>query len=176
MGPSQRIIGIAGWSGAGKTTLITRLIPALLRRGISVSTIKHAHHSFDIDQPGKDSHAHRTAGATEVMVSSANRWALMHEHRGAPEPTLDDLLSRLAPVDLVVVEGFKFGDHDKLEVYRASVGKPLLSADDRRIVAVVSDAPVPGAAAPVLDIDDADAIADFVVAHCGLKPVAEEAG
>src|ERR1051326_2792668 len=103
----MKVIGIAGWSGAGKTTLLTRVIPRLTARGLSVSTIKHAHHAFDIDQPGKDSHTHRMAGATEVLISSANRWALVHELRGAPEPTLGDLLAKLAPVDLVIVEGFK---------------------------------------------------------------------
>jgi len=176
MEPTPRVIGIAGWSGAGKTTLIARLIPALVRRGVSVSTVKHAHHSFDIDKPGKDSHTHRMAGATEVMVSSASRWALMHEHRGAPEPTLEELLRRLSPVDLVIVEGFKFGGHAKLEIYRAAVGKSLLCTDDPHVVAVVSDAPVPGIALPQIDIDDADAVADFILAHCSLKPVAEEAG
>ena len=124
----MKVIGIAGWSGAGKTTLLTRVIPRLTARGLRVSTIKHAHHAFDIDQPGKDSHTHRAAGATEVLVSSANRFALMHELRGQPELALGALLEKLSPVDLVLVEGFKRETHPKLEVYRAAVGKPLLAA------------------------------------------------
>jgi molybdopterin-guanine dinucleotide biosynthesis protein B len=164
----MKIIGLAGWSGSGKTTLVTRLIPALIARGITVSTIKHAHHSFDVDQPGKDSYEHRAAGATEVMVSSANRWALMHEHRGAPEPALEDLIPHMSPVDLLIVEGFKAYPHDKLEVFRRSVGKPLLCAQDKHVVAVASDGPVPETELPVLGIDDIDAIADFVLDHTGL--------
>src|SRR4051812_13927869 len=116
----MRVIGFAGWSGAGKTTLLRRLIPVLVRRGLSVSTLKHAHHAFDIDQPGKDSWEHRQAGATEVLIGSANRWALMHELRGGPEPGLDDLLRRLSPVNLVLVEGFKRGSQAKIEVHRAA--------------------------------------------------------
>src|SRR5919201_1279872 len=138
----MRVIGIAGWSGAGKTTLVTKLDPLLVERGIRVSTIKHAHHGFDVDQKGKDSHTHRMAGASEVLVSSANRWALVHELRGAAEPSLNDLLAKLAPVDLVIVEGFKHGAHPKLEIYRAEVGKPPLHPDAPHIVAVASDAPV----------------------------------
>src|SRR6202162_3896727 len=126
----MKVIGIAGWSGAGKTTLLTRVIPILAARGLSISTIKHAHHAFDIDQPGKDSHTHRLAGATEVLVGSANRWALVHELRGAAEPRLAPLLEKLSPVDLVLVEGYKRAPHPKLEVYRASIGKPLLHHDD----------------------------------------------
>src|SRR3954464_10324835 len=121
----MKIIGIAGWSGAGKTTLLTRVIPCLTARGLRVSTIKHAHHGFDVDQPGKDSHTHRAAGATEVLVSSANRWALVHELRGAGELRLRALLQKLGPVDLVIVDGFKRETHPKLEVHRAAVGKPL---------------------------------------------------
>ncbi len=161
----MKVLGIAGWSGAGKTTLVVRLLPALAARGLVVSTVKHAHHDFDIDQPGKDSHRHREAGAAEVLVSSARRMALMRELRGAPEPTLEELLERLAPVDLALVEGFKHGDHDKLEVHRASLGEPLLARDDASVVAVVSDAPVPGLAVPCLALDDVDAIADFVLAR-----------
>src|SRR3954451_21378241 len=130
----MRIIGFAGWSGAGKTTLLRRLIPVLVGSGLRVSTLKHAHHAFDVDQPGKDSWEHRQAGATEVMVSSANRWALMHEHRGAPEATLEELLGRMSPVDLVIVEGFKRHAHPKLEVHRPSLGKPLLCREDRHFV------------------------------------------
>jgi molybdopterin-guanine dinucleotide biosynthesis protein B len=134
----MKVIGIAGWSGAGKTTLLTRVIPCLTGRGMRVSTIKHAHHDFDVDQPGKDSHTHRTAGATEVLVSSANRWALMHEMRGEGEMALDALLAKLSQVDLVLVEGFKKQAHPKLEVYRAIVGKPLLHPEDQNIVAIAS--------------------------------------
>ncbi len=164
----MRLLGIAGWSGSGKTTLLVKLLPELARRGLRVSTVKHAHHGFDVDKPGKDSHAHRAAGAAEVMVSSANRWALMHENRGAPEPSLDTLAARMTPVDLLLVEGFKHGAHDKLEVHRPALGKPLLCRGDRRVVAVASDAPVAGAGVPVLDLTDLRAIGDFVQAHCGL--------
>ncbi|SMF60930.1 molybdopterin guanine dinucleotide biosynthesis accessory protein MobB [Tistlia consotensis] len=164
----MKVFGLAGWSGSGKTTLTVRLIPALKRRGLSVSTIKHAHHAFDVDQPGKDSYEHRQAGAEEVLVSSANRWALMHEHRGAPEPTLAELLGRLAPVDLVLVEGFKQEALPKLEVWRRAVGKPLRAPEDPQVVAVASDGPVPETDRPVLPLDDVEAIADFVVETCGL--------
>jgi len=156
------VIGIAGWSGAGKTTLLTRVIPRLIARGLRVSTIKHAHHAFDIDQPGKDSHTHRTAGATEVLVSSAHRFALMHELRGNREWTLDALLEKLSPVDLVLVEGFKTQAHPKLEVYRQAVGKPLLHPEDENIVAIASDGPV-NARVPVVSLDDTEAVADILV-------------
>ena len=147
----MKVIGIAGWSGAGKTTLLTRVIPLLAARGWRVSTIKHAHHQFDVDQPGKDSHTHREAGATEVLVSSANRFALMHELRGAPELTLHALLGKLSPVDLVLVEGFKRETHPKLEVFRAVVGKPMLHPDDPNIVAVASDGAVAARVPVVVD-------------------------
>jgi molybdopterin-guanine dinucleotide biosynthesis protein B len=160
----MKVIGIAGWSGAGKTTLLTRLIPRLRARGLNVSTVKHAHHGFDVDQPGKDSHAHRMAGATEVLVSSAHRFALMHELRGAPELTLAALLQKLAPVDLVLVEGFKREAHPKLEVFRAGLGKPLLHPDDCNIVAIASDGPI-AARIPVVSLDDVDAVADVLVAQ-----------
>ena len=161
----MRVIGMAGWSGAGKTTLLAKMIPLLLGRGVSVSTVKHAHHAFDVDQPGKDSHVHRTAGATEVLVSSASRWALVHELRSAPEPTLEELLRKLAAVDLVVVEGFKRGRHPKLEVYRAVVGKPLLHPDDDCIVAVATDAALPQAQVPVVMLDDIATIANVLFAE-----------
>jgi len=170
----MRIIGIAGWSGAGKTTLLAKLIPRLTARGVRVSTVKHAHHAFDVDQPGKDSHTHRMAGATEVLVSSVNRWALVHELRGATEPPLLELLVKLTPVDLVIVEGFKHGAHPKLEIYRSAVGKPPLHPDDPHIVAVASDAPVPAARVPVVGLDDVDAIADLMLAHAA--PVTALAG
>ena len=159
----MRIIGLAGWSGSGKTTLLARVIPVLIARGIRVSTVKHAHHGFDVDVPGKDSHTHRVAGATEVFVSSARRWAQIHELRDEEEPSLGDILARLTPVDLVVVEGYKRHPHPKLEIHRAEVGKPLLQPDDDWIVAVASDGPLPDARVPVLDLDDAEKIADVLL-------------
>ena len=166
--PATRLIGFAGWSGSGKTTLLARLIPALVARGLRVSSIKHAHHDFDVDQPGKDSHTHRMAGATEVLVTSARRWALMHELRGDPEPSLDMLLTRLSPVDLVLIEGFKRDAYAKIEVHRPSVGKPLLQPGDPNIIAVASDAPL-DLPVPVLPLDDIEAVAAFVVAQA--RPV-----
>jgi molybdopterin-guanine dinucleotide biosynthesis protein B len=159
----MRIIGLAGWSGSGKTTLLARVIPILVARGIRVSTVKHAHHGFDVDVPGKDSHTHRMAGASEVFVSSARRWAQIHELRDEEEPSLNGILARLSPVDLVVVEGYKRHPHPKLEIHRAEVGKPLLHPDDDWIVAVASDGPVPGARVPVLDLADAEKIADVLM-------------
>ncbi|HYH23591.1 MAG TPA: molybdopterin-guanine dinucleotide biosynthesis protein B [Azospirillum sp.] len=167
----MKIFGLTGWSGSGKTTLAVKLLPALIGRGLRVSTIKHAHKGFDIDHPGKDSHNHRMAGATEVLVSSPKRWALMHELRDEPEPTLEDLLPKLQPVDLLLIEGFKRDRHPKLEVWRPSVGKPLIAAEDPTIVAIASDGDVPGARVPVFHIDDAEAMAAFVVEHCGLRQV-----
>ncbi len=160
----MKVIGIAGWSGAGKTTLLTRVIPLLTARGMRVSTVKHAHHAFDIDQPGKDSHTHRVAGATEVLVSSAHRFALMHELRGQREWTLDALLEKLSPVDFVLVEGFKTQAHPKLEVFRAAVKKPPLHPDDDNIVAIASDQPL-DATVPVVSLDDTEAVADILVAQ-----------
>jgi molybdopterin-guanine dinucleotide biosynthesis protein B len=162
----MRIFGLAGWSGSGKTTLLAALIPELVGRGVSVSTIKHAHHQFDIDQPGKDSWVHRQAGASEVMVASSRRFALMHELRDAPEPALDELVSRMAPVDLLLVEGFKRGPHPKLEVYRPAVGKPFLYLDDPHIVAVASDETLT-VPLPVLPLGDIAAIADFILGQPG---------
>ena len=159
----MRVIGLAGWQGAGKTTLLAKVIPRLVARGRTVSTIKHAHAGFDIDQPGKDSHTHRMAGATEVLVGSANRFALVHELRGAPEPPLSDLLAKLAPVDLVIVEGYKAQPHPKLEVHRACVGKPLLYPNDSWIVAVASDLPLTGTELPVIGLDDIETIADVLL-------------
>lgn len=166
----MRVVGLAGWSGAGKTTLLRRVIPVLAGQGLSVSTVKHAHHGFDVDQPGKDSWEHRQAGAREVLVASAARWALMHEHRGAPEPGLAELLAHLSPVDLVVVEGFKREGHPKLEVHRAAVGKPLLHPGDPAIAAVASDVALPGCPLPVLDLDDVAEIAAALLAAA--RPVA----
>lgn len=159
----MRVIGIAGWSGSGKTTLLTKAIPRLVARGVRVSTLKHAHHAFDVDQPGKDSHTHRTAGATEVLISSANRWALMHELRGDAEPQLVDLLRKLSPVDLVIVEGFKQAEIAKIEVHRREVGKPPLHPDDKLIGGIASDTPFPGAGRPVVSLDDIDAVIDLML-------------
>ena len=161
----MRIIGLAGWSGSGKTTLLAKVIPRIVARGLKVSTLKHAHHGFDVDQPGKDSHTHRMAGASEVLVSSANRWALVHELRGQAEPVLGALLTKLSPVDLVVVEGYKAEPHPKLEVYRAAVGKPLLHPNDPAIVAIASDELLPAARIPVVDLDDVERIADLLIRH-----------
>lgn len=155
----MRIIGLAGWSGAGKTSLLARVIPCLTAQGVRVSTLKHAHHEFDVDQPGKDSWKHREAGAQQVLVASARRWALMTEHRGAPEPPLAELLRQFAPVDLVLVEGFKREDHPKLEVHRRANGKPWLHPEDPRIVAVASDVRPPEGAPPWLALDDTEGVA-----------------
>jgi molybdopterin-guanine dinucleotide biosynthesis adapter protein len=161
----MRIIGLAGWSGSGKTTLLAKVIPRIVGRGLQVSTIKHAHHSFDLDQPGKDSHTHRMAGATEVVVGSQSRWAIVHELRGEAEPTLAALIEKVTPVDLVLVEGYKGGTHPKLEVYRAAVGKPLLHPHDPAIVAIAADAPLPGARVPRVALDDIDGIVDILLRH-----------
>lgn len=157
----MRVIGLAGWSGAGKTTLIVRLIPCLIARGFSVSTLKHAHHAFDIDQPGKDSYAHREAGASEVLVASAKRWALMHELRGADEPRLSALLARMSRVDFVLVEGYKRDAHVKIEVHRLANGKALLYPDDPTIKAFVSDGGG-GSPLPYAHLDDVEAVATLV--------------
>jgi molybdopterin-guanine dinucleotide biosynthesis adapter protein len=162
---SMRVIGLAGWSGSGKTTLITKVIPVLVRRGLKIATIKHAHHDFDIDRPGKDSWLHREAGASEVLVASDRRWALVHELRDDPEPALAVLLAKLAPADLVIIEGFKRHLHPKLEVFRASVGKPLLHPQDDCIVAIASDGPVPQSPLPVLRLDDIEGIASMLLAE-----------
>ena len=159
----MRIFGLAGWSGSGKTTLMAALIPELVSRGITVSTLKHAHHAFDVDQPGKDSWRHRQAGAQEVMISSENRWALMHELRGAPEPAFEELVRRMSPVDLLLVEGFKRHPHPKIEVYRRSLGKPLLHPEDPLVVAIASDEMLPGLTLPWLPLSDAGAVAAFIL-------------
>jgi len=163
----MRVFGFAGWSGSGKTTLIEQLIPRFVGRGLTVSLVKHAHHEFDLDQPGKDSFRHRQAGCSEVLVTSAVRWALQHELRGAQELSLDQALQRLTPCDLALVEGFKAAPVPKLEVYRASVGKPLLHPGDPNIVAVATDGPLT-ATLPVLPLGDVDRIATFVLRHLGL--------
>jgi molybdopterin-guanine dinucleotide biosynthesis adapter protein len=164
----MRAFGLVGYSGSGKTRLLVRLIPEIVGRGLTVSTMKHAHHGFDVDQPGKDSYEHRQAGAREVLVSSARRWALMHENRDAREPGPEELMRHMTPVDLLLIEGFKREGHGKLEVWRAATGKPLIAREDRSILAVASDGPVPDVAVPVLDLDDVQAIADFILDRCGL--------
>ncbi len=165
----MKIFGIAGWSGSGKTTLIAELLPELIGMGLRVSTLKHSSRAFDIDKPGKDSYVHRAAGATEVLVSSATRWALIHENRGAPEASLDDLIRLMTPVDLLIVEGFKAYPHAKIEVHRAANGKPFLYPNDPHIVALASDVPVPEAGLPGFALDDDARIARFIISHCGLK-------
>ena len=161
-----RVFGFAGWSGSGKTTLIERLIPRLVARGLRVSLVKHAHHEFDIDQPGKDSFRHREAGCSEVLVSSSRRWALMHELRGADELTLGAALARLSPCDIVLVEGYKRSRLPKLEVHRAELAKPWLHPDDPAIVGIASDVPPPSPGSrPTLPLDGYDEIATFVAAH-----------
>ncbi|MCK6391651.1 MAG: molybdopterin-guanine dinucleotide biosynthesis protein B [Azonexus sp.] len=164
----MKVFGIAGWSGSGKTTLLEKLIPALIARGLKVSVIKHAHHGFDIDKPGKDSYRHREAGAAEVMLASGSRWALMHECRDEGEPQLNTLVARLAPCDLVLVEGFKQEPVPKLEVHRPANGKPPLFAERSDIVAVACDEAI-DAPVPVLPLNDIDAVAEFVIAHCELQ-------
>lgn len=167
----MRVIGLAGWSGAGKTTLLMKLIPELKRRGLTVSTLKHAHHAFDIDHPGKDSFEHRRAGAGEVLVASSGRWALVHELRGEPEPPLPDLLRRLSPVDLVIVEGFKASPHPKIEVYREANGRPFLFPTLDNIRAIAADVAVPYAPMPVVHLDDIAAVAEQALAAA--RPLAE---
>ena len=168
----MRLIGLAGWSGAGKTTLLSRLIPCLTARGVTLSTVKHAHHAFDVDQPGKDSWMHRQAGAQQVLISSARRWALMTELRGAPEPDLRFLLSRLSPVDLLIVEGFKRDPHPKIEVHRAANAKPWLHPEDPAIRAVASDIAPPPTASGLAwaHLDDVERIADLVLEHAAAAP------
>ena len=163
----MRILGLAGWSGSGKTTLLTAIIPEFVRRGLVVSTIKHAHHEFDVDRPGKDSWRHREAGASEVMVSSSRRWALMHELWGAAEPSLEELIAKMSPADLLLVEGFKFDPHPKIEVHRPSVGKPLLYPDDPRIIAIASDEKL-DVPLPLLPLGQPPSVAAFILDHLGL--------
>lgn len=169
------IMGITGWSGSGKTSLIVRLIPELTKRGLRIATVKHAHHDFDIDKPGKDSYEHRAAGATEVVVSSSRRWAVVHENRDAAEPTLNDILEKLSPVDLVLVEGYKNESHRKIEVYRlATEGDPICLKNDT-VIAIASDTAVTGVKIPMLDLNDPAAIAEFILTQCGLSARLEDA-
>lgn len=160
------VTGIVGWSGQGKTELVVRLVGEIQARGFRVSTIKHAHHNFDIDKPGKDSYRHRIAGATEVLVSSDKRWALIHENRFDPEPSLDALISRMSPVDVILIEGFKHDNLNKIEVFRPSTGKEPLFPTDPRIVAVATDQDIGETDRILLDINDSRAIVDFVFDFC----------
>jgi len=163
----MRIFDLIGWSGSGKTTLMTAVIPELIARGVSVSTVKHAHHSFDLDQPGKDSWCHREAGACEVMIASGCRWALQHELRGDQEPPFAKLVARMTPVDLLLVEGFKFHPYPKIEVYRPSLGKPARYHDDPFIVAVASDEVLPRLPLTWLPLSDPASVASFILGHDG---------
>ena len=158
------ILGLTGWSGSGKTTLLTALLPGFIARGLSVSTVKHAHHGFDLDQPGKDSWRHRQAGAREVMISSGQRWAIMHELRG-PEPSLAELIARLEPVDLVLVEGFKTNPHPKIEVFRPALERPPVWPGRADIVAIASDAAVTDPGRPVLPLNQPDIIVDWAMTY-----------
>ena len=164
----MKIIGIAGYSGSGKTTLIEKVIPVLVREGLRVSLIKHAHHEFDVDQPGKDSYRHRHAGCSEVLVSSSKRWALMHELRGAGEPNLQDQLKHLSPCDIVIVEGYKAEPIPKVEVHRKESPTPLLHPEDPNVVAVATNERL-DTALPQLDLDDPEAVAHFIIQHLGLN-------
>lgn len=163
------VMGIVGWSGSGKTTLIARIIPLLRAAGLRLATIKHAHHGFELDRPGKDSHTHRLAGAAEVMLVSDRRWALLHETPDAAPPNLPDLLFRMAPADLVLVEGFRGFPHPRIEVFRPGLGKPPPDAGDPALLAVVSDAPLP-LPVPVLDLDAPAEIAAFIRRHARPLP------
>jgi molybdopterin-guanine dinucleotide biosynthesis protein B len=156
---------MVGWSGSGKTTLLVKLIPLLVGRGYRIATLKHAHHAFDVDQPGKDSYEHRKAGASEVIVSSARRWVQMHEIADGAEATFADLLRRLSPCDLVLVEGYKSELHPKMEIYRQAVGKPPLYRGDDRIIAIASDSPLTDTQLPVVELNDVAAVADVVASH-----------
>ena len=164
----MKVMGIVGWSGSGKTSLLVELLPILKEKGLKVSTMKHAHHRFDVDKPGKDSFRHREAGASEVLVVTSSRWVLMHESREEEEPPVEALIERMTPVDLLLIEGFKTHAHPKLEIHRASEGKPLLCPEDPAIVAVASDTLLPDLKVPLLDLNDHHAIADFIMAHTGV--------
>ena len=163
----MRVFGIVGWKNAGKTGLMERLVTEITSRGFTVSTVKHAHHTFDVDHEGKDSHRHRVAGASEVLLASRNRFALMHELRGEDEPTLEQLLTKLSPVDLVLIEGYKRDSHAKVEAHRAETGNPLIALNDQTIKAVASDVPL-DLDRPVFDLNDTSAVADFILKQVGL--------
>lgn len=165
----MKLFGVVGWKNSGKTGLMERLVAEITARGLSVSTVKHAHHRFDVDQPGKDSYRHRTAGASQVLLSSGTRWALMSELRGAPEPSLAALLAKLDPVDLVLVEGYKRDAHPKIEAHRAATGQPLIAPGDPTVLAVASDSQ-PEVDRPLFHLDATAEIADFILAHTALEP------
>ena len=165
----MKVFGLAGWSGSGKTTLLVKLIPEFVERGFKVSTLKHAHHNFDIDKPGKDSFEHRQAGASEVMISASNRWALMHENKDDVESDLEQLLARMSPVDLLLVEGFKWHSHPKMEVYRSIVGKPLLQENDTGIVAVATDEELLNLTVPSFNLSEISLIADFILSKLKIR-------
>ena len=160
-----RVFGIVGWKNSGKTGLMERLVADITARGFTVSTIKHAHHSFDVDHPGRDSHRHRVAGASQVMLASGSRWALMHELRGAPEPSFETLLAKMSPVDLILVEGYKREAHPKIECYRTAVSDPLRLHDDNTICAVATDTDVGKLQVPIFDLNETKTIADFILSH-----------
>lgn len=164
----MKVMGIVGWSGSGKTSLVVALLPLLRARGLKVSTMKHAHHRFDLDTPGKDSFRHREAGASEVLVVTTSRWVLLHESREEPEPSIESLIQRMTPVDLLLIEGFKTHPHPKLEIHREDEGRPLLCPEDPDIVAVATDRPLPGLALPQLDLNRPDQVADWILAFTGL--------
>jgi molybdopterin-guanine dinucleotide biosynthesis adapter protein len=170
----MKVLGLTGWSGSGKTTLLVEMVPRIIARGFSVSTVKHTHHGFDLDQPGKDSWRHRAAGAAEVLISSGRRWALMHEVKDG-EPELPDLLGRLAPVDLVLVEGFKASPHPKIEVHRPTLGRDPVWPGRSDIVAVATDAALEGCDRPVLPLDDPGAVVDWALCFLDLSVVSESA-
>lgn len=163
----MKIFGVTGWKNAGKTGLMERLVSEITSRGLRVSTLKHAHHSFDVDHPGRDSYRHREAGASQVLLVSEHRWALMSEQRGAPEPALEELLQKLSPVDLVLIEGYKREPHPKIEAFRAVANNPLIAANDKTIVAIASDCPI-DIDRPVFDLDDTTQIANFILKEVGL--------
>ena len=164
----MKVFGVVGWKNSGKTGLMERLVAEFVARGLRVSTLKHAHHSFDVDHEGKDSYRHRIAGATEVLLASRNRWALMHELRGEDEPVLDDLLARLSRVDLVLVEGYKRDRHHKIEAHRQATGNPLIASEDQTVRAIASDSGAAAEGRPTFHLDDTGAIADFIARELGL--------
>ena len=164
-----KIFGVVGWSGSGKTTLMLQLLPDLIARGYRVSTMKHTHHDFDMDKPGKDSYTHREAGAYEVLITGSKRWALLHENRDEVEPKIDTLLANMAPVDLVLIEGFKNHGHSKVEIHRAENDQRFLYVEEPDIVAIASDVPLDGVPLPVVDLNDAAAVADFILDFTGLN-------
>jgi molybdopterin-guanine dinucleotide biosynthesis protein B len=165
---NMKCFGVVGRSGSGKTALISRLLPEFNARDVTVSTIKHTHHFIDIDKPGKDSYIHRESGAREVMLASPRRWALVHERRDGERESLEELITHMTPVDLLLIEGFRGGEHDKIEVYRPSTKKPRMYSGTERIVAVASDEPLAGEEVPVLDLNDTANIVTFILDHCSL--------